>query len=248
MAQQTEKITLNADVRKKVGTSGSRDLRREGKIPGILYGEGGVLVPIGVQRKDLQQVLHTKAGENVLISLKIKGDTKAPESVVLIKELQHHPVTHDILHVDFYRVSLTKKIHVTVPLSFKGEAPGVKVGGGVLEHLRWEVEVECLPTDIPNEIPVDISGLELNKHIEAKDMLVPAGVKLMLEPETPIIGCVLPKLEEVSAAVEGEPAEPEVITEKKPEEGVEQPPAGEKGKEEKAVSKKEEKPAKEEKK
>ena len=127
-----------------------------------------------------------------------------------------------MVHVDFHQISLTKKIRVTVPLSFQGEAPGVKQQGGVLEHLRWDLEVECLPTEIPAQIPVDLSGLELGKTLHVSDLILPADVRTVSDPEHPVISCAEPRSEEAPAAAEAgvEPAEPEVIKQKKPEEGA----------------------------
>src|SRR5262245_41718809 len=116
---QTEKIVLEAAMRDTDATS-PHEVRREGAIPGVVYGEGKPSVAVQVDAKELSRVLHTKAGANALISLKVKGGKQA-ESLVLVKELQHHALTHKILHVDFHQVSLTKRIEVTVPLAFKGE-------------------------------------------------------------------------------------------------------------------------------
>ena len=241
MAQQTEKILLDAVVREKTGSAVASEIRREGAVPGVVYGEGKPSVTVQVISKELARILQTKAGENALITLRVKGSTKLPESLVLIKELQHHPVTHRILHVDFHQVSLTKAITVTVPFAFKGDAIGVKQGGGVLEHLRWDLEVSCLPTDIPPEIPIDISGLDLNKTIHVKDVQLPSGVKSVTDLELPVIGCVIPREEELTPAAEAgaEATEPEVIKQKKPEEGAEG--EGEKGKAESAKAKEEKK-------
>ena len=230
MRQKAERVTLEAAVRPSSGKGPSAALRRQGVVPCVVYKEGKSAVSIQVSGRDLHRVLHTKAGENVLISLRFTGDSKellrghsdlsSGENVVLIKELQHHPVTHQILHVDFNEISLTKRITVSVPLSFEGEAVGVKQGSGVLEHMRWEMEVECLPTEIPAEIPVEISGLELGVTMHVKDIVLPEGVKAVTDPEQPVIACVEPRQEEVAApAVEGAAvAEPEVIKQKKPEE------------------------------
>ena len=224
MAQQTEKIILEGAVRTEHGTGAAHAVRREGLVPGVVYGEGSPSVSVQVILKDLHRALKTKAGENVLLSLRLKDQKAAvpmPEKLVLIKELQQHPVTHQIIHVDFYQVSLTKKITVAVKLAFKGEAIGVKQEGGILEHLRWELDVECLPTEIPPELPVDVSGLSVGATLEAKAIVLPAGVRLVTDPNMPVLACVIPKAEEAApAAAEpgAETAEPEVLKQKKPEE------------------------------
>ena len=229
MRQKAEKVLLEVAVRFSKGKGPSAGLRREGLVPGVVYKEGESAVSIQVSGRELHRALQSKAGENVLISLQFPEDSKkdlkghaglaSGENVVLIKELQHHPVTHQVLHVDFNQISLTKQITVSVPLSFIGEAIGVKQGSGVLEHMRWEMEVQCLPTEIPAGIPVQISGLELGQTLHIKEITLPEGVKAVTDLEQPVIACVEPRQEEVAApAEEGAAAEPEVIKQKKPEE------------------------------
>ncbi len=218
-------------------------LRQEGLVPAVVYKAGSPAIAIQVPVRELSRILHTKAGENALITLQFSEDSKkdlkghatlaSGENAVLIKELQHHPVTHQIQHVDFHQISLTKKITVSVPLSFKGEAAGVRLSGGVLEHLRWELEVECLPTEIPAEIAVEISGLELGKTLHVKDVPLPEGVRAVTDAEQPVVACVEPQLEVVAPPAEeaaGAVTEPEVIKKKKPEEGEEGAAAEGKGK------------------
>lgn len=228
--ERAEKIFLEASVRTSSGKQAARGTRRRGWIPAVVYKQGENALAVEVPEKGLSRVLHTKAGENALITLQFGKESQSlpvgdpalfkGEGVVLIKELQHHPVSHQIIHVDFHQISLTKKITVTVPLAFKGEAQGVKQEGGVLEHLRWDLEVECLPTEIPDEIAVDIAALTLGRTLYVKDLALPPGVRAVIDPEHPVVGCVEPKAEEVPAAAEaaGEMAEPEVIKQKKPEE------------------------------
>ncbi|MBI3312435.1 MAG: 50S ribosomal protein L25 [Candidatus Omnitrophica bacterium] len=244
MAQKREKIVLTASVRPSVGKGPASAVRREGMVPAVVYKEGESALSIQVPQRDLLRALHTKAGENVLITLQFGDDSKsalkghkeltAGEGVVLIKELQHHPVSRQVIHIDFHQISLTKKITISVPLAFKGESLGVKQQGGVLEHLRWELEVECLPTEIPSEIPVDISGLEKGKSIAVRDITIPEGVRVITDADQPLVACVEPKAEELPTAPTEEAAaatEPEVIKQKKPEEEAAGAEAGEKAKE-----------------
>jgi large subunit ribosomal protein L25 len=240
--EKIEKVPLEATVRTALGKGKTGRLREEGLVPAVVYKEGESAVVIQVPGKELSRILHTKAGENALITLQFGEDSKkglkghptlaSGENVVLIKELQHHPVSSQILHVDFHQISLTQKITVSVPLSFQGEAAGVRLSGGVLEHLRWELEVECLPTEIPAEIPVEISGLELGKTLHVKDVPLPEGVRAVTDAEQPVVACVEPQLEVAAPAVEeaGAPTEPEVIKQKKPEEGEAAAPTEGKGK------------------
>jgi len=252
--KRVEKVMLDAEVREGRGKGAAAGLRREGRVPGVVYKAAEPALALQVSARELARVLHTKAGGNVLIQLAFKGKSKeqlkghaalaSGENVVLVKELQYHPVSHEVLHVDFHQVSLTQRITVSVPLSFQGEAVGVRQSGGILEHLRWQIEVECLPTEIPAEIPVEISGLELGKTLHVRDVPLPTGVRAVTDAEQPVIACVEPKAEEipVPAAEAAAAAEPEVIKQKKPEEGAtvapgqaeagkEKPEKGEKGKE-----------------
>ncbi len=227
MKQKVERVVLEAVVR--AGGEKPAALRRDGRVPAVVYREGKSAVSIQVSDRDLTRILRTKAGENALITLRFNEESKpqlkehpalvSGENAVLIKELQHHPVSRQLLHVDFHQISLTQKIAVSVPLTMKGEAVGVKISGGVLEHMRWELEVECLPTDIPAEIPVDISTLDKGQTLHVKDVPLPEGVRAVTDPEQPVVSCVEPQREELAApAEEGAATEPEVIKQKKPEE------------------------------
>src|SRR5262249_50022189 len=152
-----------------------------------------------------------------LVDLEIEGGEK---TLALIQDVQHHPIRRDILHVDFHALRADEKMHTTVPVFCHGEASGVKNAGGVLEQLLRAIEVECLPKDLPESISVDVSKLEIGDAIHIKDIQLPAGVIARGAPETSIVHCAAPAVEEVAApaAVEGAvPAEPEVIKEKKPE-------------------------------
>lgn len=224
-------MRLEASVRPETGKKISKALRRDGTIPGVVYGEGYAPTSLTLTANDLARVLHTAAGGNVLITLTVKpsdGGKAQPDRTVLIKEIQHHPVTTEVLHVDFQQISLTKKIQVTVPLQFTGEAIGVKQDGGRLDHLLWEVKVECLPTEIPKRIDVDVSALKIGDSLQIKDLKAPAGVKLLQDPNIGVAACLQPVVEAPPEAAEGAAAEPEVITAKKPEaeEGAAAPPEG----------------------
>jgi large subunit ribosomal protein L25 len=179
---------------------------------------------------DFIKLLHHHRIENAIISLKIKDDKKKTPRLCLVKEVQHHPVHGDVLHVDFNEISMTKMIKINVPVVAKGEAPGVKQDGGSLEHILWEIEIECLPTEIPAEIEVDISNLKIGDAVHIKDIKFPSGVKVLNEQDAVVMTVAAPMKEEVPVeAVEGEEKkEPEVIKEKKevPGEG-----AAEEGKE-----------------
>lgn len=239
-----EEVTLEVKSRTDLGRAKARSIRNGGFIPGVVYGEGKKSQAIQIERKTFLRLLKSQKGENVIINLTIASDDKKSKEIpVLIKELQHNPVTDEIIHIDFNQISLTKEIKVKVPIAAKGEAIGVKQDGGSLDHILWDLEVECLPTQIPQNIEVDVSSLKIGDSIHIKDLTIPKGVKVLQDPDLVVLSVAAPVKEEVAveAPVEGAPAEPEVIKEKK------EAPA-EEGKEEKAEKKeKPEKPEKAEK-
>ena len=225
-----ETIELKAEVRETVGKKFARAVRRLGRIPGVLYGKGVTATSVAVDKKEFSKATRTKAGSNVLISLKLEGPRARKATTCLIKEVQRNPVTDEIYHVDFTAISLTDKIKIKVPLSVKGSeaAPGVKEGG-VLDVVHHEIEVECLPTEIPERIEADVKLLKIGDSIHLKELSLPPGVAPLLGPEEVIISLRPPqKVEEAAPAAEGS-TEPEVIEkgkkEKAEEEGAE-PAAG----------------------
>jgi len=218
-----EKVTLKVELREETGKRVAKDLRNKGLVPANVYKSGKAATNLVVANKDLEGVLHTKAGENVLITLKLSGAPGAAskDRTVLIKEIQRHPVRDNILHVDFNEISLTETLEVKVPIVAHGEPAGVKIDGGLLEHVLRELSVECLPTDIPAKIEVEVSALKIGEHIMVKDIKVPAGVKVLNDPELIVLIVKAPKVEapKEEAAAGGE--EPELIRKKKEEEAAE---------------------------
>ncbi|MCX5706540.1 MAG: 50S ribosomal protein L25 [Candidatus Omnitrophica bacterium] len=225
-----EEIFLDAEVREEIGRGKVKDIRDKGFIPAIIYAEGKDALALKLSHRQLVQLVHHHRIEGVVINVNIKDDKKNKSRPCLIKEIQYHPVHGEIIHVDFNQISLTKAIKVNVPVVAKGEPIGVKLEGGALEHILWEIEVECLPTSIPKDIEVDVAQLKMGDSIHVKDITVPVGVKILNDPEAIILSVAAPMKEEVPVeAVEGEEKqEPEVIKEKK-----EVPPAEGEVKEEK---------------
>lgn len=218
-------VTLAAAPRTNTGKQASKEVRRQGFVPANLYGHGMKPINLQVDAKALWTALNTKAGENVVIDLKVDG-VKLKESTCLIKELQHNPVTDKIAHVDFTVISLTEKIDVKVHVTLKGaaEAPGVKEGG-VLDIVHHELEIECLPTEIPEKIEIDVKAMKVGDTIHVKDLPLPKGVTAKLDAEEVIVS-LHPPMKEEAAAGEEVPAQPEVIEKgKKPAEGEEEAPA-----------------------
>ncbi len=214
---------LEATKRTRFGKNEAGRLRREGLVPSVLYGgataEGGRpgSLSISVDPKSLLKILHSQSGANTLITLKLEGE--AP--MVMLKEFQLDPISHHVLHADFYRVAMDKPITVTVPVVLRGEAPGVKQQGGLLDFVHREIEVECLPADIPGSVEVDVSGLMLNQSIRLRDLPVSTAWRPVSEGDVMIVHVVAPKAEAEPAVAEVEaaasPAEPEVIKKGKAE-------------------------------
>ncbi len=212
-----EEIFLEAELRTGAGRAKAKDLRDAGFLPSVIYSHGKDALSVKISRGALLKLVRQYRLENTIINLKIKDDKKSKARPCLVKEIQHDPVSEDIIHVDFNEISLTEAIKVNVPIETKGEAVGVKQEGGSLEHLLWEVEVECLPTNIPKNVEVDISALKMGEAIHIKDIVFPSGVKPLNDPAAIVLHVVAPMKEEAPAeAVEGETKqEPEVIKEKK---------------------------------
>ena len=218
-------------------TQGKRPVRRmrhSGLVPGVVYGRGVDPLPIAVKHRELAKFLHSKRGEHALVTLHLE-DVASWEKPVLVKAIQHDPVDGHVLHVDFHAIVLTERLRVKVPVVLNGEAVGVKQEGGILEHFLREVEVECLPTQIPANVEFDVSTLKIGETIHVQDLTPPKNATITSDPSGVIASIQKPKEEkpeEEAAAV----AEPEVIREKKEEpEGA----PGESGKEAAPEAKKE---------
>ena len=219
---------LEATVRDSRGKNEARRTRAGGKVPAVLYGLTGAgkaeATAIAVEPKALRKILHSEAGANTLISLKLPG---AGDTRVLVKDYQLDPITHQILHADFYRIAMDKVLLITVPITVKGEAPGVKQQGGILEYVHRQVEVECLPADIPEHIEINVGELMLHQGVRVRDVALNPKVKVVTDGDTMLVHVIMPKVEEAPApAAEGAavaaapaaPAEPEVIKKGKKEE------------------------------
>src|SRR6185295_16487446 len=171
---------LEATARDTFGKNEARRTRRGGRVPGVLYGEGKAATPIAVEPRALLRILHSESGANTLISLKLSGggDTR-----VLVKDFQLDPITHQLLHADFYRVAMDKVLQVTIPIVVHGEPPGVKQQGGILEHIRREIEIEVLPADIPEHIDVDVTELMLHQGVRVRDIATNSKWKPVSDPD-----------------------------------------------------------------
>ena len=208
---------LEATTRDRFGKNEAGRLRREGRVPSVLYGgapgESGKpeALPITVDPKALLRILRSQSGANTIITLTLGGESPK----VMLKEFQLDPVSRQVLHADFYRVAMDKPITVTVPVVLRGEAPGVKQQGGLLDFVHREVEIECLPADIPEHIEVDVSELMLNQSIRLRDIIGTVTWTPISDADLMLVHVVPQKAEAEPAAAEAEavaaPAEPEVI-------------------------------------
>ena len=238
-------IVVAAQNRTETGKNVNRRLRVKGLIPGVLYGSAKKPVPVSVSPKEIGSILRSKTGENTLFDLELDGSRRK----VILKEFQLEPLKGHLLHADFYEVALDKELQVNVHVELVGTPVGVKVQGGIVDWVTRELEVECLPSDIPERITVDISNLEIGKHVRVAEIKAPDKVKILTEPDIVIAHVVAPRAEEVAPtaaeaapAAEGAVAEPEVIKKGKAVaegETAEEPKAAEKP--EKKAEKKEKK-------
>jgi large subunit ribosomal protein L25 len=216
--------TLEATHRDSFGKNEARRIRAAGKVPGVLYGgDSKDATPIVVEPRALLKILHSEAGQNTLISLKLSG---ASDTKVLVKDFQLDPITHHVLHADFYRVAMDKIVQVTIPVVVVGGEPkGVKQQGGLLEFVRREIVIECLPGDIPEHVECNVSELMLHQGIRVRDVATNPKWKALTEGEAMLVHVIMPKAEEAPATPEAAaaaatttPAEPEVIKKGKKEE------------------------------
>jgi large subunit ribosomal protein L25 len=221
-----EQIELEVFLRTDKGKGAAHRIRREGKIPGVLYGRGVETYPLILNPADLKKILSGGARENTLINLKVKGpgSEKIGARVVMVKDLQVHPLRRAYLHADFYAVAMHEKIIVDVPIRLTGKAEGVKTGG-ILEQPRRDVRIRCLPSHIPEFVEIDVTGLKINDSLHVQDIPTSEQCEIVADSNFTVAIVTPPiseaKYEEILAAPEaGEIAQPERIGEKK-EEGEE---------------------------
>jgi large subunit ribosomal protein L25 len=220
-------ITVAAEPRSARGKNEARRLRVAGSVPAVVYGVSDTAVPVAVSPKEIGRILHSKTGHNTIFNLNVTGVENTP---VMIVDWQSDPIKDNLLHVDLKRIDLTKHITVRVPVHTLGDPKGVKLQGGLHELITREVEIDCLPDEIPEEFTIDVSELMLGQAVRAGDLKMTGSMKLLSPAESVISHVVAMKAEEVTAAAEGaEPtaaaasttAEPEVIKKgKKEEEGA----------------------------
>ena len=226
MAKQ---VKLKAEPRNATGRSAARKLKAQGIVPAVIYGGKQKSQALQVLERDINAMLSHASGENILVELEIAGEKS--NRTALLQEVQHSPVRGDVVHVDFHAISMDEKIEASVPLEAFGVATGVKNFGGLLEQNLRTLTVECLPRDLPDKITVDVSALNIGDTIHVRDIKVPEGVVIKVQPDLTAFSVVAPLAEEEPVTPEAEAAAaagPEVITAKK-EESEAAPAAGAKG-------------------
>lgn len=231
MTTATENNVLEAQPRTAGNKNVARRVRRAGKVPGVLYGAGKDTRPVSLDPRQVTRILHSVTGHNTIFDLAIDGErTKA-----MIVDWQYEPVKGALLHIDLKRIAMDQKLKVMVPVLLKGEAEGVKQQGGILEQVQREVEIECLPGDIPSHIEADVTHLVFGKVLRVSDLPHSAKLKFLTDENqtvahiTTVKEEVAPTPEAVAAEAAAAPAEPEVIKKGKQEvegeEGAEAPAA-----------------------
>ena len=191
--------TLSAAARETRGKNEARRLRRAGRVPGVVYGGASrQSVAVAVEPKPLLRILHSESGVNTIVDLRVEG---GESSQVLVKDLQIDPTSDELLHVDFYRLAMDKVITVTVPVLLRGEAAGVKQQGGLVDFVTREIQVECMPTEIPEHVDVDVSPLMIGDGVRMRDVAEGASWRPVSELDTLLVHVAAPK---VDATVEDE--------------------------------------------
>jgi len=233
MPEATQRQVIEAEPRSSTGKNEMRRLRQGGRVPAVLYGAGKECLPLSVNLRQLRSLL--RAGQNEIFELRVQGGESTPAMIV---ETQREPVKWSLLHLDFHRIAMDRKLEVSVSVVLTGEAPGVKLQDGILEQVLREVAIECLPLDIPARITVDVGSLALGQSVRIQDLQAQVGdrVQFLQDPHSVVCHVVTPRAVEeekpAEEAVVAAPTEPEVIKKGKTEEEA-APEAGEKEKKEK---------------
>ena len=222
-------VALKAYPRTQVQRAEVTKLRRAGRVPATIYGRLAKPQNLEVSSKEFADLLHHSASENLLVDLSVENDARS-KRLALVQEIQHHPIDGKVLHVDFHEVAENEKVTVQVPVETTGEAAGVKTGGGTLEHVLFKLKVRCLPKDLPEQIVIDVTALEIGKAVHLGEIKAPEGVEILGDKHLTVVAVAAPRAEEEVVATEAAPAAGDVeMTKEKKEEGAEGAPAGKAG-------------------
>jgi large subunit ribosomal protein L25 len=225
-------VSLNAFSRSQSRRAGVKHLRSTGRVPAVIYGRAIQPQNLELNSKELEDLIHHSVSENVLVDLAVKDDAR-PKRLALMQDVQHHPLSGKVLHVDFHEVAEDERVTIMVPVETVGEAAGVKTEGGVLEHVLFKIKARGLPKDLPEQFSVDVTHLKVGQTIHLGEIKAPEGVEILGDKQIPVIAVSAPRTEEEEAAATAEAGaaagEVEMIKEKK-EDGTEgAAPAGKAG-------------------
>ncbi len=210
-----EEIKLDVQIRDQIGTRAVKTIRREDLVPAVIYGGDQEPSTIKVDRRAYERIMRHHRGQSVLFHLNVmEAEKKLKDYSAIVKEEQHDPVSDKLIHIDFKRVSLTQEIDVTVPIFCKGEPLGVKNDGGALDQIIRDLDIVCLPTNIPQKISIDVSELKIGEVLHVKDVNLPENVKTKHNEDDIVVAVVAP-MKELSEESAVDDAEPEVIKDKK---------------------------------
>ena len=214
-----EKVALEVEVWEKAGKGPARRLRAVGRVPAVIYGEG-TPTAISINRKELVKIINSGESGSTLFSVKVGGNKG--EKTAILKDYQLDPIKGELIHADLLEVAMGKVVHITVHVVLTGDVPAGVKAGGILQHLTREINIECLPSDIPAHIDLDASAIDVGDSLHVSDLVLPKGVKALTEGETVIVTIAAPitaeKLDEIlSTEAAAEVKEPEVLTKKKEE-------------------------------
>ncbi|MFZ9853649.1 MAG: 50S ribosomal protein L25 [Limisphaerales bacterium] len=213
-------LALSASPRTQTRRKGARKIRSGGRIPAIIYGRHNPPQNLEIDSKHFDELVHKAHTEIILVDLTVEGDAK-PARLALVQDVQHHPLSGHILHVDLHEVKADEKVSIEVPVEAVGVPDGVKNGGGTLEHVRFRVRVRCLPKDLPEQINVDVTHLKVGETLHIGEIPAPAGVEILGDKKIPVLAVAAPVAEaaaETTTPAAGEAAkQPEMIKEKKEE-------------------------------
>jgi large subunit ribosomal protein L25 len=214
-------VALKAYPRSQVQRAEVKKLRTAGRVPATIYGRQAKPQNLEVGFDEITDLLHHSVSENVLVDLSVENDARS-KRLALVQEVQHHPLSGKVLHVDLHEVAENEKVTVFVPVETTGEAAGVKTGGGTLEHVLHKLKVRCLPKDLPEQILIDVTALEIGKAVHLGEIAAPAGVEILGEKGRAVVAVAAPRAEEEVAAVAAVPAAGDVqMTKEKKEDGAE---------------------------
>ncbi|MSU32495.1 MAG: 50S ribosomal protein L25 [Pedosphaera sp.] len=221
-------LKLNAFPRTSLRRKGSKLVRSTGRIPSNIYGKTSAAQNLEFDLEEFDDLIHAAHSEVILVDLCVAGDPR-PQRLALVQDVQHHPLSGEVLHVDFHEVQPDEKITIRIPVESVGEAPGVKNSGGNLQHVLLKIKVRAVSKDLPDQITVDVSALEVGNSIHIGDLIVPAGVEILGDKHITVFAVSASLTEvattEVAAPAAGDSKQPEMIKEKKEDAGAAKAPA-----------------------